>query len=152
VVTDVVNGANVGMVQGGSGLCFTLETGQSLRIPGQIIGKEFEGDKPMQASVFRLVDHAHAPTTELFDDAVVGNGLPDEGRGVRHLADMLGGGQKQVNEESSHLSEMRRVAAVLSYFWLTGRAVRGGSSNGGGGSGVCTDEGARCAFQGELPP
>jgi hypothetical protein len=28
----------------------------------------------------------------------VGDGLPDEGRGVRHLADMLGCKQRQVNE------------------------------------------------------
>jgi len=47
---------------------------------------------------FGFIDNAHA-AAELFQDALVGDGLPDEG-GVRHLADMLGCEQRRVNEES----------------------------------------------------
>src|SRR5882724_10884648 len=99
VVADVVNRTNVWMVESGSGLGFPLETGQGLRVPGEIIGEEFQGDKSVEARVLGFVDNAHAAATELFDDAVVGDGLPDQG-GVRHLADMLGCEQRQVNEES----------------------------------------------------
>jgi len=39
---------------------------------------------------FGFIDNAHAADAELFQGAVVGDGLPYEGRGVRHLAHMLG--------------------------------------------------------------
>jgi len=43
----------------------------------------------MQPRVLGLVDHAHAPTTELFSDAVVRDVLADELRRSRHEAGML---------------------------------------------------------------
>ena len=39
----------------------------------------------MQARVFGLVDHAHATAAELFDDAIVGDGLADYSGDVWHL-------------------------------------------------------------------
>jgi hypothetical protein len=47
----------------------------------------------MQSRVFGLVDHAHAATTKLLDDAVVRDGLADHG-----IRAMLGAEQGQVNE------------------------------------------------------
>jgi hypothetical protein len=38
---DVVNGADVGVIEGGSGLGFTAEAGQGLRIFGDVIGEKF---------------------------------------------------------------------------------------------------------------
>ena len=43
LVTDVVNGANVGVVQSGGGLRLTLEAGQCLRVPGYFIWKDQRG-------------------------------------------------------------------------------------------------------------
>jgi hypothetical protein len=80
VLIDLMNGADVGVVQGGSCLRLALETGQGLRIFGHCVGQEFQGYKAVQLEVFRLVDHAHAPTTELLDQAVVRNGLADHWR------------------------------------------------------------------------
>src|SRR5260370_24432066 len=71
-----------------------------MRGPGEIIGKEFQRNESMKASVLRLVDDAHSPASELLRNAVVGDGLADERGGVRHFPDMLGCGQRQVNEES----------------------------------------------------
>src|SRR5260370_39290285 len=45
LVTDVMDGANVGVVQGRSGLRLALEAGQGLRVPGYFIGKELQRDE-----------------------------------------------------------------------------------------------------------
>src|SRR5882762_1985460 len=74
-LTDVVDGADIRMVQCGSGLCFALEACQGLGILGDLVGQEFERDKAMQPGVLGLVDDSHAAATELFDDAVVRDGL-----------------------------------------------------------------------------
>ncbi len=94
LLADVVNGADVGVVQGGGGLGFALEAAQGLRISGDLIGKEFQGDEAMEASVFGLVNHAHAATAQLFDDAIVGDGLADHSLKNRWLVILwLAGGE-----------------------------------------------------------
>ena len=98
LVVDFVDGADVRVIQRGCSFGFALKTAESLRIFRYFFGEEFEGNKPPELDVFGFVDDTHAAATELFNDAVVGDGLPDEGRGVRHLADMLGCKQRQVNE------------------------------------------------------
>ena len=97
-VFDVVDGANAGMVQLRSGASFQHEAVQGLGVVEQAVGNELQGDVAAQAGVDRVVDHAHAATTELTDDAVVRNGLADhpQGRGF-HLAVMLGCVRNPVN-------------------------------------------------------
>ena len=92
VLADVVNGADVGMVQRGGGLGFALETAQRLRVSGDVVGKKFQRDEAVQARVFGLVDNAHAAAAELFDDAVVRDGLADHGRANGRRAGV--GGQR----------------------------------------------------------
>jgi hypothetical protein len=77
LAADVVNGANVGVVQRGCSLGLEQKTGKRLGISGNLLGQEFEGDEAMQARVFRLVDHAHPAAPELLDDAVMRDGSPD---------------------------------------------------------------------------
>ena len=74
-LVNVVNGADVGMVQHGGGARLTAKALQSQRIASDIIGKKLEGHKPAQAAVFGLVDQAHSSTAELADDAVMRDGL-----------------------------------------------------------------------------
>ena len=69
--------ADVGMIQCRSSLCFALETGQSLRVLGDFIGQEFQGDEAMQLHVLGFVDHAHTAAAQLLNNAVVGDGLAD---------------------------------------------------------------------------
>src|SRR6516162_3713617 len=59
VLTDIVNRANVGMIEGRGRLRFALETFESLAVLGQCLGQELERHKPVQPGVFRLVDHTH---------------------------------------------------------------------------------------------
>ena len=77
MLVNVVNGADVGMIQRRSGLRLALEAGQSLRIFGDIVGQEFQRDKAAELEVLRLVNHAHAAAAQLLDDAVMRDGLTD---------------------------------------------------------------------------
>ena len=54
----------------------------------------------MQARILGLIHHTHPAATQLLDDAVMGDGLSDEGVGVRHSAAILGLELGQVNEPS----------------------------------------------------
>jgi hypothetical protein len=56
---------------------------------GHFGGKEFEGDEAMEARVLCFVHHTHTATTELLNDAVVGDGMPDEWVGIRHSGVIL---------------------------------------------------------------
>ena len=75
---DVVNGADVGMIQRGGGARFAAEAFERLRVFGQFIGEEFQRDEAAEVGVLSLVNHAHAATAEFFDDAVVRDGLANE--------------------------------------------------------------------------
>jgi len=79
LLVNLVDGADVRMVQPGSGLGFPLEAAESLRVLGHILGQELEGNKAIQFDVFGLVDDAHATAAELLDNPVVRNGLADHG-------------------------------------------------------------------------
>ena len=92
MVGDFVNGADVRVVQRGSGARFPAKTLQRLRILGHIIGQKFQGDKSAKHRVFRLIDDAHAAAAEFFDNAIVRDGLAD------HQGQILRGRIGQVNE------------------------------------------------------
>ena len=57
--SDLVHGADIGMIQGRSGPRLPTKAIQNLRILGQLIWKEFEGHVASQANVLRLVDYSH---------------------------------------------------------------------------------------------
>ncbi len=79
-LANVVNSADIGMIQRGSGLGLALKTSQGLRVTGDLVRQEFQGHKTVQPGVFGLVNDAHAAATELLDNAVVRDGLADHWR------------------------------------------------------------------------
>ena len=79
LVINLVNGADIGMVQGGCGLRFALESGQSLPILFNLVRQELQSDKAVQLYVLSLVDNAHPAAAQLLDDAVVRDGLAKHG-------------------------------------------------------------------------
>ena len=102
LLANVVNGADVGMVQRRSRLRLALKAAERLGILGHFIGQELEGDKAMQPGVFGFVNHTHPAAAQLVDNAVMRNGLPDHGCANLRLAKqdevaMLGKAEKQVN-------------------------------------------------------
>jgi hypothetical protein len=76
-LTDVMDGADMWVVQCGCGLGFTLEAAQGLRVFSDVVRKEFEGNETVQACVLGLVDYSHPAAAQLLDDAVVRDGLAD---------------------------------------------------------------------------
>ena len=77
LVVYFVNGADVGMIQGRGGFGFALEAGEGLRIFGDFVGEEFQGDEAAELYVLGFVDNAHASAAEFLDDAVVRDGLSE---------------------------------------------------------------------------
>src|SRR5437879_6342098 len=61
---NLVNGADVGMVERRSGARFSLEPFQRLAIAREIVGQKLQRDEPAKLDVFGLIHHAHsAPPT-----------------------------------------------------------------------------------------
>ena len=92
VIADFVNGADVRMVQGGSGARLATKALEGRRVLRQFLRQKLQRDEPAELDVFGLVDDAHPATAKLAQDAVVRNGL------VRHSAEMLWRKAGQVNE------------------------------------------------------
>ena len=82
-LVDVVDGADVGMIQRGGRPRLALEALERTGLHGHVVGQELEGDRAIEARVFGLVDHAHAAAAEEFGDLVVGDPLADHGWGWR---------------------------------------------------------------------
>jgi hypothetical protein len=80
LVIDFVDGADVGVIQGGGGFGFAFEAGQGLRVFGDVVGEEFQRDETAEFYVFGFIDNAHSSAAEFLDDAVVRNGLADHWR------------------------------------------------------------------------
>ena len=97
--------ADVRVVEGGRGLGLPLKTAESLRVVGEFVGKELQGDVATELEVFRLVDHAHATATDLAEDAVMGNRLPDGLGGRRHWRECYGGDWRGVNKRKRSLAK-----------------------------------------------
>ncbi len=80
VLADIVDGADVGMVERRGSLRFTLETRQGLRIATELVGQELQRHEAVKAGVLGLVDHTHAAAAELLNDAVMRNRGLDHGQ------------------------------------------------------------------------
>src|ERR1019366_4108996 len=79
LLANVVDRANIGMIQCRGSLRFALETGERLWIAGKLFRQEPEGDEALKPGVLGLVHHAHATAAELTDDAVVRDSGVDHG-------------------------------------------------------------------------
>jgi hypothetical protein len=82
LLVDLVDGADIGMVEGGSGSCFAPEALQRLMVFGYVVRKELERDKAAQFDVLGFIDHTHTAAAELLNDAVVRDSLADHEQAV----------------------------------------------------------------------
>ncbi len=76
---NIVNSADVGVIQSRGSSGFALKTLQSFGVFRYVIGQKFQCDKTVQARVLGLVDHAHSARTEFFQHSVVRNRLTGPG-------------------------------------------------------------------------
>ena len=77
VLADLVDRADVRMVQRRRGTRFAPEAFQRLRVAGHFLGQELQGHEAAKVGVLGLVDHTHPAAAELLDDAVMRDGLAD---------------------------------------------------------------------------
>ena len=77
-LADVVNGADIGMVESGCSFGFAAKTLQRLAVLRQVFGKKLESDEAAETSVLGLVNHAHTAAAKLFNDPVMRNGLVEQ--------------------------------------------------------------------------
>jgi hypothetical protein len=78
---NLVERADVRVVQGGRCFRLTLEAAESLCVVGKFVGQKFQRDMATEFQVFRLLDHTHA-AADPAKDAVMGNRLPRGWKGV----------------------------------------------------------------------
>ena len=69
LLADIVDGADVGMIQSGGGASLPHQSRPATRFVVRFV-EELEGDVPVQANVARPVDHAHAAGPESSDDLI----------------------------------------------------------------------------------
>ncbi len=74
--SDVVDLANIGMVQGRGGARLTVEAGRYGRRFREILGKELDGDVAIKPGIVGTVDLAHPAAAQQFQHLVVGDCLP----------------------------------------------------------------------------
>ena len=77
IVLDVVNSADIGMVQLRSRASLTFEALQGLGIPDQVFRDELKRDAAPQPRVLGLIHHPHATAAEFSQDAIVRDCLAD---------------------------------------------------------------------------
>ena len=77
VLADVMNRADVGMVERRGRLGLASKPLQRLRIVGELFRQELQRHRSPQPGVFGLVDDTHAAATELRHDLVVRNRRTD---------------------------------------------------------------------------
>ena len=70
LVPDVVERADVGVVERRDSLGLTLEAGAPLLVGGEVRGQQFDRDRALEPCVARSIDLAHAPGRERRDDLV----------------------------------------------------------------------------------
>jgi hypothetical protein len=78
LLADVVDRADVRVVQRGGGARVAPEARPRARIRGELGGQELERDKPLEPRVLRPVDNSHPAAAELSHDAIVGHGPTDQ--------------------------------------------------------------------------
>jgi hypothetical protein len=84
LLADLVNCADVRMVERGGGAGLAAKAFECLRVASHIVRQEFEGYEASEFGIFGFIDDAHASAAELLDDAVVRDGAADERLGIRH--------------------------------------------------------------------
>ncbi len=80
VIADVVQRADVRVVERGRDARFALEALDCLRIAREVGRQHLDGDLAAEPRVLGAIDDAHAAAVEDFDDAVMRDRLADHGR------------------------------------------------------------------------
>ena len=75
-LVDLMDRADVRVIKRGCCLGFPLKAAEGLRIVREFVRKKLQSDVTTELEVFRLIHHTHSTTTDLAENAVMGNCLP----------------------------------------------------------------------------
>ena len=75
---NLVNRADVGMVQGACRARLALESFERLRIARQLVRKKFQRHVAAKLGVFGFVNDTHTTAAEFLQNPIVGNGFADQ--------------------------------------------------------------------------
>ena len=75
IFVDLVDGADVGMIEGRGGAGLAFKSLQCSRLDGGTFRKELQSDQTAQTNVLGFIHHAHAALTQLSLDAVMRDSL-----------------------------------------------------------------------------
>src|SRR5262249_33100260 len=75
--SDVMDRANVRMIECGSCARFTLEALQCIGIVCKFLRQEFQRDAAAEASVFGAIHDAHSAAAKQLQNSIMRNSLPD---------------------------------------------------------------------------
>src|SRR3984885_4928211 len=90
-LVNLMDGADVGMVQRRCGAGFTLKAVQGLAIFGKFVRKKLERDGTAEFDILSPVNYTHAAAAQFLDDAVMRYGLADQLRERAPLRDHIRG-------------------------------------------------------------
>ena len=76
-LADIVDGANIRMIESGCSAGLTLKAVESLAISGHFGREKFQGNVAAEAGVFGFVDHAHSASAQPFEDSIVRDSLTE---------------------------------------------------------------------------
>lgn len=72
---DVVDGADMGVIQRTRGTRFPAESFDRVGVAGELARQELQGDEATEPGIPATVDDAHAASPQLLDNSVMRNGL-----------------------------------------------------------------------------
>ncbi len=84
MLVNIVNRADVGMIEGGGGLGFALEALQGLMVLGHFFRQELERDEAVELGVLGLVDNTHPTAPKLLNNPVMRDDRADHGFETRN--------------------------------------------------------------------
>jgi hypothetical protein len=84
LLADLMNRANVRMVQSRSGARLAAKPLKSLRVAHNIVWQELQRHEAAELSILGLIHNAHASAAEFFNNAIVRNRAANKGQGIRH--------------------------------------------------------------------
>src|ERR1700687_297864 len=76
VFVNVINGADMRMIQRRSCSRFAAEALNSRMVLGKALGKKFQADVAAETNVLGLIHDPHSASAQLFQNAVMGDGSP----------------------------------------------------------------------------
>src|SRR5579872_6551040 len=71
MLPDLMNGADVGMIERGGGARLAPESFERLWVSGYALRQKLQRNKTAELDIFGFINHAHTAAAKFFDDSVV---------------------------------------------------------------------------------